>query len=1084
MQQGKIVDRLKPRRPEDSLEAVTWQWQSGPNPDPWAEKDASKWSWQDYSHDHCLIIEEASSFNKEVADLGNYEIDLKKMVQVNKQFRNRMRRVRRRETSRFMMEMPEPMVVLKDQKTMIQAFGTIQCFLDEMMKRTPEAYGLYQRLRTTNLDSQRHEFEDIIQEVVLCIERGAETRDRIITARCGCQTTDILVEARKIVDFIKEKSIISGDFLKSILRVYTMETFLCYWLNELLRSENWEEMSVLTPFLVCLVYTFKRSEYIVRYQEPQGFINSLFANVGKHKLNLYRGAALTREQLGLYNPDKIKHFLWKGITSTSRDENIALNFMRSSLKKAKALNEQKVGVFFRIEANFASPEDYEGIIVLWQNSCGLYPEEQEVILAPGTVFKLRKTRLVESDVYEVSLKVKKSFEETKEDVCLPQEQAVLKDTAVIDGLPSERSFKLLETLKGNKSIRKLEIRNSGIEHHVMKEIENIRLTTNVKKEDVRFRDNAIVIADLGLFAPYLSLGGVNKILTLNKIRFKEGVSKGSFKDEGLEPTALVLSEEALEKFKQSDQLKELSMKITSANNIEELDLALPTMETDFLQCIRESKGLKSLRLKVNKNLFMDREGLEVLCQMIGSSKSLSWLKLELSLSDEGFNFLKETLGAIASIQRLSLDLRFCDKMSDEGLSNLRSALLSLTSLRHLSLDFLRCNKISDKGLNHIRAGLSSSLQGLSLNFQGCDNVSDEGLHYIKVGLLSLSSLRQLSLNFTECNKISDEGLNHLKRGFLSLSSLVHLSLNFKRCNKIADKGLSHLKGGLLSLTHLEHLSLNFDGCFNISSEGLGHIQSALLEGKFLQHLSLSFNNCSEIPNEGLSDLKSCLLSHSSLKHLSLSLAGCKRTSDKELNEVADGLKALKSLQHLSVNLSGCNEISDEGLKLLKSAVGSLGSLQHLSLNFTGCDKVSDEGINLIKNGIVSLPSVRHLSLHFGECNKVSDKGLDHLKSGLLSLISLYHLSLNFDNCSKISNEGPKHLGDGIKALTAIQHLSLNFKNCWQISNEGLNHLKGAVRSLGSLQHLSLNFAGCDKVSDKERTNFCNELKFITNVSFE
>jgi len=61
-------------------------------------------------------------------DLRSYELDLKKMVQVNKQFKNKIRRVRRQEKSRFMIELPEAVAVIKHQKTMNQAFGTIQHF--------------------------------------------------------------------------------------------------------------------------------------------------------------------------------------------------------------------------------------------------------------------------------------------------------------------------------------------------------------------------------------------------------------------------------------------------------------------------------------------------------------------------------------------------------------------------------------------------------------------------------------------------------------------------------------------------------------------------------------------------------------------------------------------------------------------------------------------------------------------------------------------------------------------------------------------------------------------------------------------
>jgi len=66
------------------------------------------------------------------------------------------------------------------------------------MKRTPEAYGLYQRLKTLNLDSKNHEFEDIIKEVIACIEKGAETREKVIKTRSGSQTINFLNEANSL----------------------------------------------------------------------------------------------------------------------------------------------------------------------------------------------------------------------------------------------------------------------------------------------------------------------------------------------------------------------------------------------------------------------------------------------------------------------------------------------------------------------------------------------------------------------------------------------------------------------------------------------------------------------------------------------------------------------------------------------------------------------------------------------------------------------------------------------------------------------------------------------------------------------
>src|SRR5690349_12926439 len=83
-----------------------WQWQS--DPDPWAEKDPVKWTWTNYSEADGLILEKAFSLNQETADLKGYEVDMKQMIQVNKQFRDRIRRVRRHQKSRFLIEIPKP----------------------------------------------------------------------------------------------------------------------------------------------------------------------------------------------------------------------------------------------------------------------------------------------------------------------------------------------------------------------------------------------------------------------------------------------------------------------------------------------------------------------------------------------------------------------------------------------------------------------------------------------------------------------------------------------------------------------------------------------------------------------------------------------------------------------------------------------------------------------------------------------------------------------------------------------------------------------------------------------------------------
>jgi len=213
MEQEKIVNLVKPHKLNEFLETpVLWQWQSGPNPDPWVENNPAKWTWQSYSDDDCLIIEKAFSSKKDIADLKDYEVDLKKMVQVDKKSKERVRRVRRQEKSRFMMEISQPMAIIRDQKAMNQAFGTIEYFLAYIVKRTPEAYRLNQTLGKLPVDCRRIQFGDVIQEVVLCIEKGAEIRERILKTRLGSDNS-FVAEAKMIMKYIEDHSSTLQDFL-------------------------------------------------------------------------------------------------------------------------------------------------------------------------------------------------------------------------------------------------------------------------------------------------------------------------------------------------------------------------------------------------------------------------------------------------------------------------------------------------------------------------------------------------------------------------------------------------------------------------------------------------------------------------------------------------------------------------------------------------------------------------------------------------------------------------------------------------------------------------------------------------------
>jgi len=458
-----------------------------------------------------------------------------------------------------MMEPPEPKVVPQDEKTINHAFGTVQHFLNYIMKRTPEAHILYKRLTKLNLDCGETGFQDIVQEVIACVKKGAEARAKTFKVDKG---SNPFFDAGIIVDMIKEKENLKSlrDFLKVILKIYTMESFLCYWLNELLRGENWKEMNVLTPYLVCLVYAFKVPEYIIKYEEPKGLMSSIMGFAFTPTMSFYRGATLTKEQLAIYDPKKLKMFSWNGVTSTSRSRAVAMQFIDLSLKKAQKAGEPKFQVLFTIETDFASIKDCEGMIDTIEHNVAIFKEEKEVILAPGTVFELRQTRWIENNnVREINLKIRRNFEGAQENIDLVgilQEKVISPEKGFIDDLSPAEIVKVLRLIKGNELIPKLEIRNSEIDESLMEAIENTRISTKINKEDVKLLGNVISVESLSVLVNYYSPEGLNDILMLNKVIFVN--SDDDEEGKKFKMKRLIIKEGAFEKYQSNDgELKEL-----------------------------------------------------------------------------------------------------------------------------------------------------------------------------------------------------------------------------------------------------------------------------------------------------------------------------------------------------------------------------------------------------------------------------------------------------------------------------------------------------------------------------------------------
>jgi len=585
------------------------------------------------------------------------------------------------------------------------------------------------------------------------------------------------------------------------------------------------------------------ASHVFRFEETKGSsVKSFFGSVVNKKVNLYRGLAMNKKEvLELYNQRKMKYFSWNNVISTSKSLEVAREFLRFSLVKSDS--KENVGVVFVIEADSGLIKDCEGMMDISQDS--RYPDEQEVIIAPGVVFELQRVHVNEHNIHEISLKVMKISQENTTDVLDTLDSPVIfDDTVTIDGLRSAEIIKGLRNLQGNKLVKKLEIMNSEIDEKIMEKIESLRISSNLKKQEIKLRNNTIYVDGLGVLALYFSEDHLDHICSLNTIIFNEVVQE---KKNDWKIKSLALGKEALNNFRSNHQVKNLIEKIKNETEITSIDFAMEECIfskeelSDLVNCIGYLPSLQNIDLKLNYINSMSVEHFDPLCKNIEACKNLQKLSLKFTesrlFSNDLLARLKDLLISLApTLQNLSLNFGECIEINDEGLGQINTALTSLRLLQNLALDFRGCTNISNKGISNIQNSLCSliSLTHLSLNFESCGAVSDEALSYLKNSLALLPSLKDLSLGFIECYRITNQGLNHLKTLLISLASLENFSIGFSGCEGITDTGLSYLSNALASLISLKYLSLDFSACKEITNEGLNQLKTALIQLTSLQ----------------------------------------------------------------------------------------------------------------------------------------------------------------------------------------------------------------------------------------------------------
>ena len=590
--------------------------------------------------------------------------------------------------------------------------------------------------------------------------------------------------------------------------------FLYKNLNRYLREEDWTHLACLLPYAFCLCKAFLCSELAYSYNKPK----NLPMNDGEDdKITLYRGALFDEISLSMYSLKEMSNFSWNAATSTSTNRKVAEDFMYTNA------DVKKIPVMFVIEVPLSLVKT-ESLNLIDIKSFSLFPKEDEIVLAPGSIFEV------------------KNFSQTNKG-------AEIQLNLVTNMSNIMHKGQIMHGTMHNDSILGRAYRMSCLEGKELDEaicylrgnqlIEELRLSSC--KYDAQTLESMMEV-----------------LPTIPKLT-KLVLSHLSSKDKThLNIIAKALRRSKIREIEVSDSQLEDQLGISFAQGIKQLAL-VTTLYLSFAECKKiTNKRLKSLC----------SEGIRYLTSLTTLHLNFAWCH---NITDEGLrNLSSEGIRHLTSLTTLNLNFAWCHNITDEGLKNLSSeGIRHLTSLTTLHLNFAWCRNITDEGLKNLSCeGIRhlTSLTTLHLHFTGCLNITDEGLKNLcSEGIRDLTSLTTLHLNFERCDNITDVEWKEVKlqaevlKISLVLNDLIFIessqpqrclfsrksqnqcsseikdniaisSMNFEtqesfgkllRYNQIKDEKVKNLSSEeIRHLTSLTTLHLNFAWCHNITDEGV------------------------------------------------------------------------------------------------------------------------------------------------------------------------------------------------------------------------------------------------------------------------
>jgi hypothetical protein len=451
----------------------------------------------------------------------------------------------------------------------------------------------------------------------------------------------------------------------------------------------------------------------------------------------------------------------------------------------------------------------------------------------------------------------------------------------------------------------------------------------------------------------------------------------------------------------------LSLNFSSCNNLTNKDILMlgKLLKRNFPQ-------LRQFALEVAENSKITAEGYQHLANALSHLKSLTELKLKLSLrleSELTVYYLTNSIKKISGLQKLTI------------------AFSSYTALSNKLLAYL-----ADSIEHH------TGLIELSIAFDDFRNTLYDGIDRLINSLKRLVQLKKLNL-YLERTKVSPQNLGNLAATFQQLNQLLGLGLSLEGTTLISEECWGEIAQSIASLAQL--IEFDFEGGFNITSQSISYLADAIGQLTQLSSLGLYFAFNRYLTNEVWQGISQSISHLTQLRKLDLAVSWCSALNDQAIIELGTATHNLK-LQSLKLNFSN-NKLSNLGLTALAQSISNLPALTRCQLNLDHCRQLDEEGIAALITGIGKVAELTSLNLQLQGC-KLTDNNLQQLGESLSQGSHFAQLDLGLRECRNITDHGIIELANHLKNIPSLAKLGMVLTSSAQITQHSEQALKDLV----------------------------------------